>query len=273
MKRIIFVTLAIMLCFVMNAKKKEVDLILFCGQSNMAGRGEAEKAPQVKKGAGYEFRAFSDPTRLYEITGLFGSTEEGPYVNDHNKKSGGMVPAFVNAYHELTGRTAMCVSASVGGTQLKFWTENKDVYEEYLDRFRKAERYLKDNGYKIRNRYCVFCQGESDADNGTSTEHYKEMLDNFCRVKMSQELGVDQTFIVTIGTYNGNNDDIQKRYTAIRNTQLRYCEESEYATLASSDFCSFRMYMKDKYHYHQEAYNIVGQFAGMRVALTTIANR
>lgn len=48
------------------------DLFLFAGQSNMAGRGIActqfpEGAPDLISGAGAEFRAISDPTRLYPI--------------------------------------------------------------------------------------------------------------------------------------------------------------------------------------------------------------
>ena len=39
---------------------KTVHLVLFMGQSNMAGRGEAEEAPGVSEEAGYEYRAVSD---------------------------------------------------------------------------------------------------------------------------------------------------------------------------------------------------------------------
>ena len=43
-------------------KNKEIDLIAFMGQSNMAGRGTAEDAPNVPEGTAYEFRAVTDPT-------------------------------------------------------------------------------------------------------------------------------------------------------------------------------------------------------------------
>ena len=46
------------------------DLFLFMGQSNMAGRGVTcsrfpQSAPACLPGAGWEFRAVSDPNRLY----------------------------------------------------------------------------------------------------------------------------------------------------------------------------------------------------------------
>ena len=50
-----------------GGSSKTVDLIIFMGQSNMAGRGVAAEAPVVPEGHGYEFRAISDPTRLYPL--------------------------------------------------------------------------------------------------------------------------------------------------------------------------------------------------------------
>ena len=59
------------------------DLFLFAGQSNMAGRCIActqfpEGATDLISGAGAEFRAISDPTRLYPIAEPFGALENNP---------------------------------------------------------------------------------------------------------------------------------------------------------------------------------------------------
>lgn len=45
-------------------KQRIVDVVLFMGQSNMAGRGIADMAPQVQPGMGYEYRAITAPNRL-----------------------------------------------------------------------------------------------------------------------------------------------------------------------------------------------------------------
>ena len=62
---------------------EKADVFLFLGQSNMAGRGETcarfpQAAPAVIPGAGYEFRAVSDPERLYPLVEPFGATEDNP---------------------------------------------------------------------------------------------------------------------------------------------------------------------------------------------------
>ena len=51
---------------------KTYDLILFAGQSNMAGRGIStekwnEPAPLLLDGAGMEYRAVSDPEHRHKI--------------------------------------------------------------------------------------------------------------------------------------------------------------------------------------------------------------
>lgn len=74
---------------------EDVDLVLFIGQSNMAGRGVASEATTVGEGHGFEFRAISDPTRLYPIEEPFGVNENNSEsgVNE-NKKTGSMVSAI-----------------------------------------------------------------------------------------------------------------------------------------------------------------------------------
>ena len=51
------------------------NLFLFIGQSNMAGRGDYRKAPKAISNNLYEFRAISDPTRLYPVEEPFGVNE------------------------------------------------------------------------------------------------------------------------------------------------------------------------------------------------------
>ena len=50
-----------------HTERKKVDLVMFMGQSNMAGRGVAAQSVVVAQGHGYEFRAISDPTKLYPV--------------------------------------------------------------------------------------------------------------------------------------------------------------------------------------------------------------
>ena len=50
-----------------NKDDKKVDVCIFMGQSNMAGRGEAQDSVVFGEGRGYEFRAVSDPSKLYPV--------------------------------------------------------------------------------------------------------------------------------------------------------------------------------------------------------------
>jgi len=80
------------------------DLFLFMGQSNMAGRGISnekwvQKSPEIIEGAGYEFRAVSDPERLYKINEPFGVNENNTEgIWEPGLKTGSMVTSFINAY-------------------------------------------------------------------------------------------------------------------------------------------------------------------------------
>ena len=93
------------------------DLVLFVGQSNMAGRGSAADAPLCPPGTAWEYRAVSAPNALHPLAEPFGKAENIPgKIDDGAKKSGGMAAAFAAEYHRLTGRVVVGVSASQGGT-------------------------------------------------------------------------------------------------------------------------------------------------------------
>ena len=93
-----------------------VDLIVFAGQSNMAGRGDAEDAPECLPGAGYEYKAVSAPEDLIPIQEPFGLHEDRANgLSDRTedggtKRSGSMVTALVNEYYRQTGHVVIGVS-------------------------------------------------------------------------------------------------------------------------------------------------------------------
>ena len=55
---------------------RTMDVILFMGQSNMSGaNGDASLAPELLEGAGYEYRAITDPESLHILEEPFGENE------------------------------------------------------------------------------------------------------------------------------------------------------------------------------------------------------
>ncbi len=187
--------------------KKDVDLFLFMGQSNMAGRGivndlHPEGAPALIAGAGYEYRAVSSPGRLYPIAEPFGRLENrAGGIDDGDMKTGSMVTAFVNAYYEAAGVPVVGVSASKGGSRIDFWQPGGSFLTDAIDRMRDACRFLDANDYRIRHRLMLWCQGESDGDAAKPGSQYQREFT--CMLDAMLHEGIERCFLIRIGQYNG----------------------------------------------------------------------
>ena len=254
----------------MNLWKKDMeicDLILFAGQSNMAGRGITserwpQEAPELTDGAGYEYRAITEPDRLSPIEEPFGVDENNPDgIFEPGMKTGSMVTAFVNEYYKRTHMPVLAVSASKGGSAISEWQGNNDYLSDAIERFQKAMAYAQKNHIHIRHKYVLWCQGETDGDRSTDMEDYGRMFINmFSQMK---EAGIEKCFLVTIGEYNGGLG-YEKNYVNIRKKQLDIVKSTQDIVLVCDEFHKMkaRGLMKDDFHYYQHAYNEVGTMAG-----------
>ena len=176
-----------------------VDLVLFLGQSNMAGAGgNAAYAPKVPYEHGYEFRAISDPTRLYPIEEPFGINENNlnAIMDLPGAKKGSLVSSFANTYYAETKVPIVAVSASAGDTNTKFWMSER-VAADYTERLKRAVVWLENDKYEIRYKYVIWLQGESDAISELSTEQYVENMDTIIRPLFIG--GVQKVFFITPG--------------------------------------------------------------------------
>ncbi len=252
-----------------TVNSKDVDLIFFMGQSNMSGAaGDATLAPYVSEEAGMEFRAVSDPTTLYPITEPFGINENRPGgLNEYpGAKKGSLVSAFINEYHEETGRKVIAVSMSMGATDMDTWT-SAGVTSDIKQRFDTSVSYLKNNGYTIGHMYAVWLHGESDAIKGTDPEVYRTDLDNIMRPLFIG--GVRKVFLIV----PGRTIDYRDIFLDIINVQKQICAESDYYALATTVLTRVSTeYMKDQYHYNQHVLNMVGIEAAKAVAYYTEHN-
>ncbi len=255
-----------------------MDLFMFMGQSNMAGRGiTSEKAPEpapvIAEGAGYEYRAITAPDRLCRIEEPFGRDEnvvDG--INDITAdgrlmKTGSMVTAFVNSYYAECGEPVLAVSAAKGGSSIAQW--QPDAPDGFLPdavyRLNRAKAYAARNGIAIRHIYMVWCQGETDGDVNTSKEDF------FARCRKTFDVmkdnGVEHIFNVLIGKCNipGSYD----RYDHIIAWEKEFADLYDDVSVVSEGFETMwaRGLMKDEYHYFQQAYNEVGTEAGRAAAV------
>lgn len=243
------------------------DLILFAGQSNMAGRGIVtdkwpQKAPVLVKGAGYEYRAITAPDRLCPIEEPFGADENNPDgIFEPGMKTGSMVTAFVNEYYKLTHIPVLAVSASKGGSSISEWHGNNDFLSDAIARYRKAIEYAQKNHIEIRHKYVLWCQGDTDGDRATDIEAYGKLFINM--FSKLQGAGIETCFMITIGKYNGELG-YENNYVNIRNKQLDIAKSMKNIVLVCDEFHKMkaRGLMKDDFHYYQEAYNEVGTIAG-----------
>lgn len=245
-------------------ESKDVDLVLFMGQSNMAGRGTAADAPTVPSGYGFEFRSITDPTKLYPIAEPFGVNENNAISGvTESLKTGSMVSSFAIAYYTITGRPIVGVSCSKGGTSINLWQPDGAFLNDAIARFHTAKSWLTANGYTIKNKFMVWCQGETDGDNRMTKTDYtvrmKAMIDGMV------EVGLDRCYVVRIG----NHRDDATLYDPIIQAQTEVCDTYDTAVLVSTKFSAMAAegLMKDPFHYTQAGYNMTGAEAGTNAAL------
>ena len=249
--------------------REKIDLFLFIGQSNMAGRGNSSEAVKVSKGHAYEYRAISKPGRLFRLSEPFGSTENNAASGVSEAiKTGSLVSAFCESYYNETEVPIVAVSCSKGGTAISFWDTDGAPYQDAVERMKSAINFMESqSGMKIRHTYVVWLQGESDGDIATPANDYVAALtrifDGF-----EQEFGAEHFFIIPIGAYNGNDDARNANYTAIRNAQIDFCNKRNNATVVSIVLHDLldAGFMKDEFHFTQAGYNIVGSDAGKNTA-------
>lgn len=241
-----------------------VDLFMFMGQSNMAGRGVCsskwpEPAPQLIKGAGYEYRAISSPNQLYPISEPFGVNENNPNGIYEDLKTGSLVTSFTNAYYTVTNTPIIGISASKGGSCIQEWTKGSSFLQDALARMKAAKHFLNQENYKIRHQFLLWCQGETDGDLGTSKEAYKTTFYNMLEPMMQQ--GIELCFLIRIGHYNGSGG---QDYSEIMEAQEELAKENKKIIIVSRSFAEMKAkgLMKDEFHYFQAGYNIVGTEAG-----------
>ena len=252
---------------------KIVDLGIFMGQSNMAGRGvtttaHPEPAPTVPEGHGYEFKAISDPTKLYNLVEPFGVKENNPNGVTETNKTGSMVAAFANAYYKYTHTPMVGVSCSKGGSAISQWQPGTAYLNDAISRYNTAKTWLIANGYTIRRSFMVWCQGEADSGLGTPESTYISQTKNTIEEMMKH--GVEVCFVVRIGHYNKDysTTDTDKDNNEMIRIQTEFCRTYKNAVMVSTDFAGMLSagLMKDDQHYLQEGYNITGTNAGEHAA-------
>ena len=273
-----------------DEKTSVYDLIMFAGQSNMAGRGSTnaehpETAPAADPGVGFEFRAISDPTKLYPITEPFGYNENNPDgLNDGVSKTGDCITAFANAYYKNGNTPIIAVSASEGATDLLEWITGYEDSEGRLydacQRFEAAIQYCTDHNIAIRRKLVIWLQGETDAkyiydgEPGFTLASYVERFET-CQQAFI-DAGAEKVLVIRIGRRgNETGGGSSPAYDAVIEKQTELCREDPELVMISTDLASFRErgLQKDPSHFFQAAYNEFGTYAGVNASIYANTNK
>ncbi len=244
-----------------SGDKTEVDLILFAGGANMSGRGNGDAGVACEEGHAYEFKAVSDPTKLYPMTHKFGAEENLEYkIDDTGAKTGGMVPAFCESYYKATNTPVVAISCSDGNNPSAQWTAGKGKLEDAITRLQTAQEWFAESDeYAIRHTYLVWLQGEADGDASIKTSDYQKNV-GIVSTTM-QRFGVEQTFVIMIG----NSTEYEAEYRVIQEAQRDMCGKDG-MTLISDMLPTLDVFLKNGYLYSQSVYDIVGANAGTNAA-------
>ena len=246
-----------------TAQEKKVDLVMFMGQSNMVGRGTAAKATVVTKGHGYEFKAISDPTKLYHTAEPFGLNEDNQDsgVTD-GSRTGSLVSAFMEEYYKYRGVPIVGVSCSKGGTGTDFWAPGGSALNDAIARHDSAKAWLQENGYTIDRDFMVWLQGETDAGKGMSASKYAEKLTAIIE-EMILKAGIEFCAVIRIGHYKPS----ATRNKEIIRSQTNLCKVYDKAVMVSAKLAGYgTSSMPDNSHFKQEVYNELGADAGKHTA-------
>ena len=284
------------------AADKEVDIILFSGQSNSCGRAQLSDcsteedlllSTPIRKAFHFNNLESTEPLEIVEPISANGSSTYG------------YIPAFLNAYYETTRRQVCACFMSTGGANLSKFvpyvldensqpTETKNGYfTNMVNRVNHAKTQLADLGYTVGGIYLVWCQGENDAyyygyENNYATDYEKTLTTSEVKTAyykdlfmtlvdgLKSEIGLEKAFIIRIG-HRKENPTKWEVYGPIVQAQNELGKEQADCVLVSTIFAgaekfieedgTVRNLMRDYTHYKPEGYVRAGLEAGVNAGI------
>lgn len=282
--------------------EKEVDIILFSGQSNSCGRAQLSDcqypedlllSTPIQKAFHFSNTTMTKPLEIVEPISVNGTSTYG------------YIPAFLNAYYETTGRQVCACFVSSGGANLSKFvpyvlddnsqpTETQGRYFGLMvERIEYAKTQLTTLGYTVGGIYLVWCQGENDAyyygyENSyatayeqslttpaAKTAYYKDLFMTLVN-GLKESVGLQKAFIIRIG-HRKENPTRWEMYGPIVQAQSELGREQPDCVLVSTLFAgaekfieedgTVRDLMRDNTHYKPEGYVRAGLEAGVNAGI------
>lgn len=237
-----------------------IDVIVFCGQSNMTGVGNASEAPSLIQGAGYAFNYVTNKTKFSKLKEPFGYKQDDSYFTNGDYCKGSMVTSFVNAYYKQTKTPVFAVPASCVGTGSVSWKDFR--YKGIIKRVNAAVKLVKKKKMKVGHVYMVWMQGENDAFADMSAKMHQNNLKSMVK-SVKKKTRVEQCMIIGLPPYY-NDYTIGENYKRIRQAQKDLCKSNKNFIMLTTIANTLEPFdlQGDGIHIKQHALNKIGTAAG-----------
>lgn len=175
---------------------KEIDVLIFGGQSNMEGQTEGPPESNIPVENAFEYRFAQD--NLTPLAHPVGESVED-LIFGATMGYGSLVPDCCRAYVNRTNCTVVAIHAACGNTRIDEWSKGTPRYDCAIKKIKAGIEKAKTLG-DIRKIYYVWLQGESDAINRTSENEYIRLLTTY-KNDLKNDIGIDKFGIIEVGYF------------------------------------------------------------------------
>ena len=215
-----------------------VDVVVMMGQSNMVGSGG---------------NVFESP----DVNAMALQYSKGKLRN--LSRQGTLIPAFANAYIKQTKTPLISIQTAVGGTSSSGWVGRgytKDAQKE----LKSCLSYLKNKKVTVKHVYCLWLQGETDAQQGVTKDGYIANVRTIA--SRMKKAGSEKFLIIQVGRYRDNNIYMGDIVAAQKQLCKNYKKQFAMATTVTNTISNSKAYYADSVHFNQKALNKIGSSAG-----------
>lgn len=259
-----------------------MDVLIFCGQSNM--QGESEGLPfnntEVQNAKQYLHLSRSLVPLKHPVgEDIYG--EGQLLLASACNGCGTLVPAFCRQYTQTSGNNVVAIHVAKGATTIAEWLPDTARYKCAVNKILAGIR-LANKTEQVQRICLVWLQGESDAVSAVSTENY---LKNLVTLKnaLKRDVGLNVFGIIQVGYFASQVDwlsDSQSIRRAhdenVMRAQQLACQQEDFVML--TDVCK-KLSVDAQFinpnvcgHYNNLALDLIGQTAGKALAKVITSN-
>lgn len=243
-------------------KGSTVDLIIFAGQSNMMGHGNAAEAPKVVDGTAYELKIVTNKKKVKKLKEPFGYGQDSGNLVNGSLCTGSMVSSFCNAYYKETQTPVVAVAATKAGSGSVGWSTV--YYKDVEKRINQSVKALKKMKLNVRHCYLVWMQGENDVCAGTMVGAYVKRIGKMLKT-ITKDTAVERCMLIKTGSivYNMGTEE-EADASKILKAQDQICKKYKQVLKVSNIAATMGAdsYQADHLHFTQKALNSIGEEAG-----------